>query len=312
MSKKEIRHYLRVLDLKTHEIQGILEHAFRLKRQKMAGIQPFPATGKVIGLLFEKPSTRTRISFEAAMFNLGGQVTFMSSRDLQLSRGEPIRDTARVLSRYLDCIVIRTFGQEVVEEFARWADVPVINGLTNEHHPCQVLSDIMTVMEYKGMDLKGLKVAWVGDGNNVAHSWIELSARLGLDLTLACPKGYEPDEGILEGARRAGGAGCSIKVVQDPAEAVRDAAVINTDVWASMGQEDESKERKKVFMPYQLNNSLLEEAPENAIVLHCLPAHRGEEITEEVLEGPQSVVWDQAENKMHLHASLISWLLGCE
>ncbi len=306
MKQGKPRHFLRVLDLTSEEIERVLEGAFRLKRQKQAGIQSFPATGKSLGLLFEKPSTRTRVSFEAAMFTLGGQVTFMSSKDLQLQRGEPIKDTARVLSRYLDCVVIRTFGQSVVDEFAEWSEIPVINGLTNEHHPCQALSDIMTVMERKGHDCSGLSVAWVGDGNNVCHSWIELSARLGFSLTVACPKGFEPDEAILKEARMQG---AKVEIVEDPVEAVRSAQVINTDVWASMGQEDEAERRREVFMPYQLNSTLLSHAPSDAIVLHCLPAHRGEEITEEVLEGPQSVVWDQAENKMHLAASILFWAL---
>ena len=307
MTKGNTRHFLRVLDLDREEILRVLQGAFRLKRQKQAGIQSFPATGKSLGLLFEKPSTRTRVSFEAAMFTLGGHVTFMSKRDLQLQRGEPIKDTARVLARYLDCVVIRTFGQGVVEEFAKWSDIPVINGLTNEHHPCQALSDIMTVMEYKGQDVTGLNVAWVGDGNNVCHSWMELSARLGFNLHIACPEGFEPSEDVLESVR---GLGAHVRITHDPNEAVRDAQVINTDVWASMGQEEEAESRRERFMPYQVNSKLLSHAPEDAIVLHCLPAHRGEEITDEVLEGPRSVVWDQAENKMHLAASILFWALG--
>ncbi|OCC15864.1 Ornithine carbamoyltransferase [Dissulfuribacter thermophilus] len=306
MSNKKLRHFLRVLDLNKDEILRILEGGFRLKRQKKAGIQPFPATGKSLGLLFEKPSTRTRVSFEAAMFNLGGQVTFMSSRDLQLTRGEPIKDTARVLSRYLDCVVIRTFGQAVVEEFAKWSTIPVINGLTDEHHPCQVLSDIMTVIECKGHNVEDLKIAWVGDGNNVCHSWIELSARLGFELKIACPKGFEPDETILAQAKDEG---ARVTISDDPFSAVSDADVINTDVWASMGQEDELEKRKQIFMPYQVNNELISKAPNDAIVLHCLPAHRGEEITDDVIESPQAPVWDQAENKMHLHASILFWAL---
>ena len=303
------RHFLRVLDLDAEDINRVLQGAFRLKRQRLAGIQSYPATGKSLGLLFEKPSTRTRVSFEAAMFALGGQVTFMSRRDLQLERGEPIRDTARVLSRYLDCVVIRTHGHEVVEEFANWSQVPVINGLTNEHHPCQALSDIMTVMEYKGFDVAGLNCTWVGDGNNVCHSWMELSARLGFVLRIATPPGFEPSEEILKAALDLG---AEIEITHDPDQAVRDAQVINTDVWASMGQEHEAEARREHFKPFQLNSQLLEAAPEDAIILHCLPAHRGEEITEEVLEGPRSVVWDQAENKMHVAASILFWALGLE
>ncbi len=298
------RHFLTVFDLTTEEILEVIRLAMATKRQ---GPDPSAARGKVLGLLFEKPSTRTRVSFEAAMFSLGGQVTFLSSRDLQLRRGEPLRDTARVLSRYLDCLAVRTFGQEVVEELARWSSIPVINGLTDQHHPCQGLSDIMTVMEKKGEDLSSLKVAWVGDGNNVANSWIQAASRLGIHLVLGCPAGYEPDPSILEPAREA--APRPIEVTNDPVETVAGADVVNTDVWASMGQEEEAEERKKVFLPFQLNSSLLSHAKDDAIVLHCLPAHRGEEITDEVLEGPQSVVWDQAENKMHLQRAMIQWLL---
>ncbi len=298
------RHFLTVFDLTTQEILEVIRLAMATKRQ---GADPSAARGKVLGLLFEKPSTRTRVSFEAAMFSLGGQVTFLSSRDLQLRRGEPLRDTARVLSRYLDCLAVRTFGQEVVEELARWSSIPVINGLTDQHHPCQGLSDIMTVMEKKGEDLSSLKVAWVGDGNNVANSWIQAASRLGFHLVLGCPAGYEPDPSILEPAREA--APRPIEVTNDPVEAVAGADVVNTDVWASMGQEEEAEERKKVFLPFQLNSALLSHAKDDAIVLHCLPAHRGEEITDEVLEGPQSVVWDQAENKMHLQRAMIQWLL---
>ncbi len=305
--KDQPRHYLQVSDLSTDQLLGIIKRARELKQRQKQGIPHRPATGKTMGMLFEKPSTRTRISFEAAMFQLGGCISFMASRDLQLQRGEPLKDTARVLSRYLDCLVVRTFGQEIVEELARWSDIPVINGLTDQHHPCQILSDIITVMEYKGEDLSGLRVAWVGDGNNVAHSWIQAASRLGFTLVLACPQGYLPDSKILEKAladtRK------PIKVVNDPEEAVRGADVINTDVWASMGQEGEKHERKAVFMPYQLNSGLLALAKEDAIVLHCLPAHRGEEITEDVLEGPRSVVWDQAENKMHLHKAVLEWAM---
>ncbi len=301
-----MRHLTRVFDLNTYEIKLLLEKAFFLKENFKYGQPRRSLTGKVLALLFEKPSTRTRVSFEAGMQRLGGTTIFLSSKDLQLSRGEPLKDTARVLSRYVDAIVVRTFGQEVVEELARWARVPVINGLSDQHHPCQGLSDVMTVIEKKG-DITKLKVAWVGDGNNVAHSWMEMAARLGFHLWLACPEGYDPDPEIrAEVEKEAPGV---IHLVRDPKEAVRDADVINTDVWASMGQEKEAEERKKVFSPYQVNAELLKYAKPDAIVLHCLPAHRGEEITEEVLEGPQAVVWDQAENKMWLHMALLEWLL---
>jgi ornithine carbamoyltransferase len=302
------RHYLTVSDLASDEILFLINRALKLKNRYESGRPYRPAVGKVIGLLFEKPSTRTRVSFEAAMLQLGGNMTFLSSRDLQLRRGEPLKDTARVLSRYLDCLVVRTFSQDVVDELARWSDIPVINGLTDQHHPCQVLSDIMTVMEYKDEDMGALKVAWVGDGNNVAHSWIQAASRLGFALALACPKGYEPDQEILSRAQAESTA--PITLTTDPKEAVEGADVINADVWASMGQEQEASKRHEIFAPYQINYALLAKAKTDAIVLHCLPAHRGEEISEEVLEGQHSVVWDQAENKMHLHKAVLEWAMG--
>ena len=306
------RHYLTVSDLGKDQLLHIIRRAMELKRRRKEGIPYRPAVGKVLGLLFEKPSTRTRISFEAAMFQLGGNVSFMPSRDLQLRRGEPLKDTARVLARYLDCLVVRTFGQEIVDELAKWSAIPVINGLTDQHHPCQILSDIMTVMEFKGEGLSDLKIAWVGDGNNMAHSWIQAAARLGFTLVIACPEEFQPDKEILAQAREE--ASFSIEVVHDPKEAVKNADVINTDVWASMGQdnEEEKGKRRQIFRPFQVNSELLALAPGDAIVLHCLPAHRGEEITEEVLEGKQSVVWDQAENKMHLHKAILEWAMNLE
>jgi ornithine carbamoyltransferase len=305
--KRAPRHYLQVWDLQKEDLFRLIKRAIRLKEMERQGQVHRPLTGKVLGMLFEKPSTRTRISFEAAMFKLGGAVSFMASRDLQLRRGEPLKDTARVLARYLDCLVVRTFGQEVVEELARWSDIPVINGLTDQHHPCQILSDVMTVVENKGEDLSRLKIAWVGDGNNMAQSWIQAASRLGFALYLACPEGYDPDPALLDAARQE--ADHPIELVRDPGEAVKDADVINTDVWASMGQEKEAEGRRAVFMPYQVNSELLGAARPDAIVLHCLPAHRGEEITDEVLEGPRSVAWDQAENKMHIHKAILEWAM---
>ncbi len=301
------KHFRQLFDLNTSEIEALLTRSATLKQHAKDGFPYRPALGKTLGLLFEKPSTRTRISFEAAMFQLGGNVTFMSSRDLQLKRGEPLKDTARVLSRYLDCLVVRTFSQSIVDELAEWSNIPVINGLSDTHHPCQALSDVMTVIEHKG-DLTKLKIAWVGDGNNVAHSWIQAASRLGFTFVLACPEGYFPDEKILKEAQAQ--ATAPIIVTTDPVEAVTDADVINTDVWTSMGQEDEAQSRRTIFEPYQVNSQLLKHADPDAIVLHCLPAHRGEEITEDVLEGPHSVVWDQAENKMHLHKALLEYLMG--
>ncbi len=311
-NKKRVknRHYLQVSDLDRDTLLALIDRAILLKTNAKAGRPYMPAIGKVLGMMFEKPSTRTRISFEAAMYQLGGNVIFMPSRDLQLKRGEPLKDTARVLDRYLDCLVVRTYGQEIVEELAQWSSIPVINGLTDQHHPCQILSDIMTVVEYKGRNLDELKIAWVGDGNNMAHSWIQAAARMGFPLSLACPKGYEPDAEILKKARDE--AGERIHLSNDPAEAVDLADVVNTDVWASMGQEQEADERRRIFQSFQLNEELLKKAKADAIVLHCLPAHRDEEITDEVLEGPQSAAWNQAENKMHIHRAILEWAMGLQ
>jgi ornithine carbamoyltransferase len=294
------RDFISIKNLSGEEIEFLLEKALEMKRAGKGYGKSL--TGYTLGLLFEKASTRTRVSFESAMYRLGGQTLFLSSRDTQLSRGEPVKDTARVLSRYLDGLAIRTYSQELVEEMARWGDIPVINALTDKFHPCQVLSDLMTVKEKKGK-LDGLRVAWVGDGNNMANSWINAARALGFRLSLACPSGYGPDGDVLSGA------GENIRVTTDPREAVSGADVINTDVWASMGQEGEQEKRLRVFQDFQVNNSLVKLGNSGAIVMHCLPAHRGEEITDEVLEGPQSVVFDQAENKMHLHQAILEWLM---
>ena len=300
------RHLLSLSDFDKQELTGFIDRAIELKGERAAGTRHDQLAGRVIGLVFEKPSTRTRVSFEAAMYGLGGQVIFLSARDTQLARSEPLKDMARVMSRYVDGMVIRTFGQEVVEELARYATVPVLNALTDLHHPCQVLSDVMTVVEKKGA-IEALKICWVGDGNNMANSWIQAAARIGFALDLACPEGYEPDGGILAAAQK--DAVKPIRLMRDPVAAVEGADVINVDVWASMGQEDQQDERLQVFSDYQLNNNLLAKAPADAIVMHCLPAHRGEEITEEVLESEQSVVFDQSENKMHMHMALLEAML---
>jgi len=295
-------HLLALEDFNQQGLQSLIDRALALKAESRNGVRHQQLAGRKICLLFEKPSTRTRVSFEAAMYGLGGQVIFMSAKESQLGRGEPLKDTARVLSRYVDAIVVRTFGQEVVEELARYATVPVINALTDLHHPCQVLSDLMTVIEKKG-ELGKLKTVWIGDGNNMANSWIEAASVLGFPLTLACPDGFEPNETILARARLRSSQ--PIVVLHDPAEAIRDADVVNVDVWASMGQEADQERRLGLFQSYQLDSALLAKAGPGAIVLHCLPAHRGEEISEEVLEGPQSVVFDQAENKMHIHKAIL-------
>jgi len=300
------KHLLTLADLDKEAIALFLKRAQALKKKQKQGSTEQPLVGKSLGLLFEKPSTRTRVSFETAMVQLGGSPLFISTKDTQMARDEPIKDTARVLSRYLDALAIRTFSQEIIREFAAFSTIPVINALTNAYHPCQVLSDLLTIVEYKGT-YENLKIAWIGDGNNMAQSWINAAAALGFELHLACPEGYFPDEQILANAKQKPNA--RITVSSDPITAVKDADVVNTDVWASMGQESEQQTRKKIFAPYQVNTALLENAANDVIVLHCLPAHREEEITEEVLEGSHSVVWDQSENKLHMHKAILEILI---
>ena len=302
--KKDI---LTLLDLSKKDFDVLFKRAKALKAAKKKGQLSEALKGKTVGLIFDKPSTRTRVSFEAAMIQSGGTSIFISAKDTQIARAEPVRDTGRVLSRYLDGLVIRTFSQEFLNEFARYTDIPIINALTDLYHPTQVLSDLMTVMEYKG-SYENVKIAWVGDGNNVANSWINAAAVLGLDLILACPRGYQPDPDILNESNKQ--AAEKIQVTSDPFEAVEKADVIYTDVWASMGQEDEHSKRKKIFKPFTVRKELVEIASPDAIVMHCLPAHRGEEISEDVLEGPQSVVWDQSENKMHMNRAILEILLS--
>jgi ornithine carbamoyltransferase len=294
--KKDI---LTIKDLEKDEIEWLILKGLELKKM---GRNPDyrPLLGYVLGLLFDKASTRTRVSFEVAMMRLGGNTIFMSSKETQLSRNETVEDTARVLSRYLDCLAIRTYSQQMVETMAKYADIPVINALTDMYHPCQVLSDIMTVKEKKGR-IEGLKIVWLGDGNNVANSWINLARKMDFELVIACPRGYEP----LELKDRTD----NIKLVREPKDAVKDADIINTDVWVSMGQEDKAETKRKDFTGYQLNKELLSYAKPDAIVMHCLPAHRGEEITDEVLDGPNSVVFDQAENKLYMHEAILEMLL---
>ena len=301
------KHLLTLSDLTREEFETFFKRAVALKKKQKKGIAKPRLAGKSLGLLFDKPSTRTRVSFESAMIQLGGTPLFISSKDTQMSRDEPIKDTARVLSRYLDALAIRTFSQEVVQEFAEYADIPVINALTDVYHPCQVLSDLLTVIEHRGA-VQNLKIAWVGDGNNMAQSWINAAGVLGFELHLACPEGYFPDGEILSKAAKKTNA--RITLNSDPVEAVKDADVINTDVWASMGQEAEQEDRKKKFSLFQVNNSLLANAAKDVIVLHCLPAHREEEISEAVLEGPHSVVWDQSENKLHMHKAILDILIN--
>jgi ornithine carbamoyltransferase len=257
-------------------------------------------------MIFTKSSTRTRVSFEVGTYQLGGQALFLSSRDIQLGRGEPVRDTARVLSRFVHGIMIRTFAHSDPEELAEYGSVPVINGLTDLLHPCQIMADLLTIRENLGEDLSSLKVAWVGDGNNMANSWLNAAYRLGFELRLAFPAGYEPDAAILERARGV----TRVTVTHDPREAVAGADVVNTDVWASMGQEEESARRERDFAAFRVDEALMETASDRSIFLHCLPAHRGEEVTEGVLEGPRSRVWDEAENRLHVQKAIMARLIG--
>lgn len=291
------------------KVAQLLRLATQLKSKRRRGLVYQPLVGATLGLLFEKPSTRTRVSFEAGMNQLGGQSLFLSTTDIQLCRGETIADTARVLSRYLDGLVIRTYDHAIVEEWAQQATIPVINGLTDLCHPCQALSDLLTIQEKKGR-LKGVKFAYVGDGNNVSNSLIEAAAKVGMRISVACPGGYEPDQRIVDMARiEAEKTGATVTLTENPHIAVKEADVIYTDVWISMGREREQSRRLKILAPYQLNERLLKGARPDAIVMHCLPAHRGQEITAGVLDGKHSVVLDQAENRLHMQkAILVEWL----
>lgn len=294
-----LRHLVNLSDLSTDEFRGILRRAIDLKQAKTVYE---PLKNKVLGMLFEKSSTRTRISFEAGMVQLGGASIFLSPRDTQLGRGEPIEDSARVISRMVDCIMLRTNEHRTVEIFAEYSSVPVINGLTDRSHPCQLLADMQTYFEYRG-DIAGRTVAWIGDGNNMCHSYIETAGLLGFDLNIACPEGYEPDADFL--AMSPG----RVRVMRDPAEAARSADLVVTDVWASMGQEEEQAKREAAFRGYEVDEALMSLAARDAIFMHCLPAHRGEEVSAGVLEGPQSVVWDEAENRLHAQKALLEFLL---
>jgi len=307
---KPVKDLLDVAALSRVEIEGLLTLASLLKVKQERGISHRLLQGKTLGLLFQKPSTRTRVSFEAGMNQLGGHALVLPMADIQLSRGESVADTARVLSRYLDGIVIRTYDHATVEEWAREATMPVINGLTDLSHPCQALSDLLTIKEKKGR-LKGIKIAYVGDGNNVANSLIEAAAKMGMTIALGCPSGYQPDQHVVDVARvEAVKTGSTIDVGQDPYVAVKEADVVYADVWISMGREREQARRLKVLSPYQVNSKLVAKAKPDAIVMHCLPAHRGEEITAEVLDGHQSVIIDQAENRLHMQKAILTKLLG--
>jgi ornithine carbamoyltransferase len=303
------RDLLSLHELTPGEVAAVLELAGELKERPQSNRFHRCLEGKTLGLIFEKSSTRTRVSFEVAMYQLGGYPLYMNTKDLQLKRGESIADTARVLSRFLDGIMIRTYAQTDVEELARYADVPVINGLSDLLHPCQVLADLQTVQERKGR-LAGLKLAYVGDGNNVCHSLMFGCAKTGLDISVAAPDGYRPEDKMVRLAREdAELTGTKVEIFTDPAEAVSGADVVVTDVWTSMGQEEKRAERLKVFAPYQVNKGLVAFAKPDFIFLHCLPAHRGEEVTAEIIDGPHSAVWDEAENRLHAQKAVLALLL---
>ena len=303
---------LSIHELSTDDVEEILILAEELKAKQKAGIPHPLLQGKTLGMIFEKSSTRTRVSFEVGMYQLGGQALFLSSRDLQLGRGEPIKDTARVLSRYLDGIMIRTYGHERIEELARYADIPVINALSDLLHPCQALTDLLTIREHKGKNLAGLKMAYVGDGNNMTHSLMYAAAKVGMHFAAATPEGYEPNAEVVANAKAdATATGATITVTHNPMEAVAGANVIVTDTWASMGQEAEHDARTAVFRPYQVNWELVAESGDpRCIVMHCLPAYRGEEITEDVFEEFADVIFDEAENRLHVQKAIMALVMG--
>ncbi|MCG7924897.1 MAG: ornithine carbamoyltransferase [Candidatus Thiodiazotropha taylori] len=296
------RHFLSLLDLSHDELQSLIRRASELKRMQHRGEIHTPLKGKNLGMVFEKSSTRTRVSFEVGMSQLGGHALFLSPRDTQLGRGEPIEDSAMVLSRMLDIIMIRTFEQEKLELFAAHSQVPVINALTDRYHPCQLLADMQTYAEHRG-DIQGKTVTWVGDGNNMCHSYINAARQFDFRLNIACPEGYDPEPEILEAAAE------RANIIRDPLEAATGADLVVTDVWASMGQEEEQALREKAFSKYQVNDELMAQAEKDALFFHCLPAHRGEEVTASVIDTPDSVVWDEAENRLHSQKALVEFLL---
>ncbi len=297
-----VRHFLTLLDFDGEELERLLARATELRHAVRAGNCPRTLDGKILGMVFEKSSTRTRVSFEAGVQRLGGHAIFLSPRDTQLGRGEPIEDTARVLSRMVDAIMVRTHEHERIERIAEYASVPVINGLTDRYHPCQLLADLQTLVEARG-PIRGRRVAWVGDGNNMCHSWINAAARLGFELHIATPPGFEPDDAVVAGVDAA------LEIGTDPRVAVAGCDLVVTDVWASMGQEAEAAERKAAFAGFCIDAEMMSHAAPDALFMHCLPAHRGEEVTAEVIDGPASVVWDEAENRMHAQNALLEFLI---
>ena len=298
-----VRHFLTLLDLTPEELEAMTQRAIELKQMWKRGEIFEPLKNKTLAMVFEKSSTRTRVSFESGMAQFGGHALFLSPRDTQLGRGEPIEDTARVLSRMVDGVMIRTFEHEKIERFAEYSDVPVINALTDLYHPCQLLADMQAYVEERG-SIKGATVTWVGDGNNMCHSYINAARQFDFLLNIACPEGFDPDADILAAA------GERAKIIRDPMEAARDSDLVVTDVWASMGQEEEQKAREAAFADYQVNAAMMAEADKDALFMHCLPAHRDEEVTTEVLEGPQSVVWEEAGNRLHAQKALLEFLMA--
>lgn len=297
-----IRHFLSLLDLSSDTLEQLIQRALGLKQSNRRAQDFAPLTRKVMGMVFEKASTRTRVSFETGMIQLGGSAIFISPRDSHLGRGEPVEDTARVLSSMVDILVIRTFGHDTIERFAEFSSVPVINALTDYNHPCQLLADVLTYVEHRG-SIRGRTVAWVGDGNNMCNSYLEAALQFDFKLHLAIPEGFDPDPDLLDRC------GSRVQLYRDPREAVAGAQLVTTDVWASMGQEDQQEDRLAVFNPYQVTPELMALAQKDALFLHCLPAHRGEEVAAAVIDGPQSQVWDQAENRLHAQKALVEWLL---
>jgi len=298
-----VRHFLSLMDCSQAELIGLIKRGVELKALHQQGVIYEPLKNRVLAMIFEKASTRTRVSFEAGMIQLGGQAIFLSPRDTQLGRGEPIEDSARVLSSMCDAVMIRTFAHQDLETFAQYSRVPVINGLSDDLHPCQLLADMQTYLEHRG-SIQGKTVAWVGDGNNMCNTFIQAAIQFDFNLRIACPKGYEPDQAFLEQA------GERVILTHDPLEAVAGAHLVNTDVWASMGQEDEAEARLKRFAPYQVTSAMLDHADESVLFMHCLPAHRGEEVNNDVMEDSRSVVWDQAENRLHAQKALVEFLLA--
>jgi len=303
------RDFLALADYTPEELEYLIQYAIELKRKQKAGVEHHLLKGKTLGMIFEKSSTRTRVSFEVGMYQLGGSALFLSKNDIQLGRGESIWDTAQVMSRYLDGIMIRTFGHRNVIDLARGATVPVINGLTDSAHPCQALTDFMTAVEYKGK-LRGLKMAYIGDGNNMVHSLMMGAAKLGVDISVASPEGYEPEAEITKQSQEVGGqTGAKVLVCRDPREAIENADIVYTDVWASMGFEAEQSERMQAFSGYEVNEELTQYAKKDYVFMHCLPAHRGEEVSAGVIDGPHSVVFDEAENRLHAQKAIMAAIM---